>query len=193
MHRGEQRGFDAWTQLEDPEQPLDRFLSRCLPRRRRRSRRRLYRRTPIRVQLEKNVDRAALELSLQPSPERVHRQRIVLVLEWSECFSLARQHPTREMVDEPREECLFIGEMIVDERLAHPSVSRDLAQCERGGAVRRDATRGRVQDSPRCGMISVFGVQRTIARRRSAAGTRPSSGRRPVTSSPAPSRRGFAR
>jgi len=159
MHRGEQGRFDAWSQLEDGEQPLDCFLRRGLSRRSGGACCGLYRRSAVRVELQEYVDRAALELSLQPSPECVYCERIVLVLELPKRGSLARDHGTGEVVDEAREECFLVDEMVMNEPLAHAGVSRDLAQCERGSATRRDAMRRRVEDPLHRGVVSVFGTQ----------------------------------
>ena len=66
------------------------------------------------------------------------------------------------MIDESREQCLLVGEVIVDERLAHAGSARDVAQRHRRGTGRRDLVSRRVHDPLGRGAISIFGMQRLL-------------------------------
>jgi hypothetical protein len=63
------------------------------------------------------------------------------------------------MVDESSEEGLFVGEVIVNERLAHSGVAGDVAEGERRRAGGRDSSRRGVQDPLGCAEIRVVGAQ----------------------------------
>jgi hypothetical protein len=83
----------------------------------------------------------------------------VFVLVRGERLSFTRRDAAREVIDETREQRLFVHEVVMDQCFAHTGVARDVAQRQRGGTGRRDLLCRRVEDPRRRGMISICGSQ----------------------------------
>lgn len=146
---GEQLRRDTRTKIEDGEEKRDAFGRDVAAQRGGATSSGLHRFATICIELQQYAYLTALELSLDPAPERVHREWVMPARVRGQSLALSRHESSREMIDESRQQCVLVVKVIVHERLAHASIGGDVLDGERCCARRGNSTRRSFQNPPR--------------------------------------------